>query len=100
MRIPIFAATFNIGHSYLLEHYIVPDMFPYSELIQAVRSVEPDPFLKVSSGAIVEWADSLNISDWYQDGGALGWIKWSCPRELCLNIPWQGNSDLAGIGMS
>ncbi|KAK4455305.1 hypothetical protein QBC34DRAFT_66931 [Podospora aff. communis PSN243] len=71
--------------------------FPYDEFITIIRSVKPEPFLRLSNGVIVDWLDNLNIntSDF---STAVSQINSTCLPEYCRGLAWQGNPDLAGVG--
>jgi len=68
---------------------------PYGEIIQLVRSVAPVPFRNVSTGQIVDWADNWNESF----RSVARQARDECLEEFCFQMPWEGNTDLAGIGV-
>ncbi|KAK3988196.1 hypothetical protein QBC44DRAFT_398658 [Cladorrhinum sp. PSN332] len=81
-----------------------PASFPYAELIELVRSVAPDPFASASRGEIVDWADGSNITEIaikaFDDIRWIDYKRWGvCTVEFCRSLTWEGNADLAGIGV-
>lgn len=75
------------------------DEFPYGALINAAHTVAPTPFLNLSRGTIVNWADGLNSSS-RETYKAMYLILDHCQTTFCRNLSWKGNPDLAGIGVS
>jgi hypothetical protein len=88
----------------LENHYVwfsnTLEFFPYAEFIDFVRHAAPDPFANVSRGVIVDWIDGLDF--YIQDANEQLWSKKLplCDPEFCQSLDWQGNPDLAGIGVS
>jgi hypothetical protein len=70
--------------------------YPYSELINVVRAVDPIPFRNVTRGEIVDWVYGLDEN---LPSTVFHSIRESCHTELCQHLDWQGNADLAGIGV-
>jgi len=73
--------------------------FAYAELITLLRSVSPVPFQNVSSGAIVDWANSNDLTNFYR-ATSQQTVKDKCKEQFCQEFQWEGNSDVAGIGVS
>jgi len=71
-------------------------VFPYAELITLLRSISPVPFSNMSSGAIVDWANQ--DLRYFFHGASLAATD-QCHDELCKEVPWEGNPDVAGIGV-
>jgi len=71
--------------------------YPFAELMSVLRSISPDPFRNVSRGAIVDWVIALD------DNLPLPVVIFRtseiCRVELCPKLQWEGNADLAGIGV-
>ena len=82
--------------------FVSLENFPYAQFIDFVQHAAPDPFASVSRGAIVDWIDNLNFSiqtptrSYWQYHGRLV----DCVPEVCYQLDWEGNPDLAGIGVS
>jgi len=78
------------------------EFFPYAEFIDFVRHAAPDPFANLSRGVIVDWIDGLNF--YIQDSRNQPWMfsknLSDCTPEFCESLQWEGNPDLAGIGVS
>ena len=81
-----------------------PNTFPYAELIAVLRAVHPIPFANTSRGAIVDWADTANITSIAVR--ALNSTRWKtyddwgdCTIAYCRDLTWEGNADIAGIGV-
>ena len=69
---------------------------PYEEFVDVLRFIAPNPFNNVSRGTIVDWIDSYprdNITFVLRD------IRFECERDYCRSLMWEGNEDLAGIGV-
>ncbi len=90
--------------------------FPYAQLIDLLTTVHPDPFAGASRGAIVEWADSGNISEIAARGMAsvrtpatqpknltqtwnITVTELDCKFRFCQELTFEGNPDIAGIGI-
>lgn len=70
---------------------------PYEEFVDVLRFIAPNPFNYASRGTIVDWVDSFpreNISLVLRE------IRFECERDYCRSLIWEGNEDLAGIGVS
>jgi hypothetical protein len=76
--------------------------FPYAQFIDFVRHAAPDPFLNVSRGVVVDWIDNLNFKIKDESGKLWTWARGldTCDPEVCYTLDWEGNPDLAGIGVS
>jgi len=96
--IPIETASTAV-YVHLGGSYVTPDPFPYGELIGVLRFVAPDPFLNLSRGAIVDWIDTVDFTS-TDSVDAINRIRTTCNLELCWSLEWEGNPDLAGIGVS
>jgi len=89
------------GYDSILEDY--PEMyFPYAELVAVLRSVAPDLFGNMSSGAVVDWIDHKGHLAIYRyaRNSLLRDRDGECEEELCQQLQWAGNPDVAGIGVS
>ncbi|KAK0622469.1 hypothetical protein B0T14DRAFT_563918 [Immersiella caudata] len=81
--------------------FVSLENFPYAQFIDFVQNAAPDPFANVSRGVIVDWIDNLNFTikngtnwPWQYHGGLV-----NCEPEVCYQLNWEGNPDLAGIGV-
>ncbi len=72
--------------------------FPYAEFIAFIRSASPQCFLDAPSGSIVDWVDGVKVGDvmFLTDSDVLA----PCIRQICQRLSWEGNPDLAGVGVS
>lgn len=68
---------------------------PYAEVILLMRSVAPETFANLSSAAIVSWVDAWNETAEV----VFRRSRRACLFEFCREAPWEGNPDLAGIGV-
>ncbi|KAM7214411.1 hypothetical protein V8F06_010249 [Rhypophila decipiens] len=80
--------------------------YPYTELINLARSVYPEVFSNVSRAIIVDWLDGLEKRlpiEWLDKFLGINfdgyWSDIECHQEVCEKLHWEGNADLAGVGM-
>ena len=95
-------AKFYVSRSGLRHLSSKSSPFPYAEFIDFVRYAAPDPFANVSRGAIVDWIDGLDFGA--KSGRQEHFWNYDlttgfCDPVFCQSMEWQGNPDLAGIGV-
>lgn len=81
-----------------------PATFPYAELITLLITIHPVPFASVTRGAILDWVDAANIT--LLASLAFNTTRWetgdrwgNCTIAYCRNLKFEGNADIAGIGV-
>lgn len=74
----------------------IPSLVEFLWMLQPADSEEPTPYFALSWFSCFLYCETFptNIEEYFSKLGT------TCKTEMCKNMTWEGNPDIAGIGTS